>query len=133
MYYRVCFHIVWTTLDRMPTIDFERAACLRRILPTAARENGGQLLGIGIVQTHLHVLVRATPRFDCARFVGRAKSVSSLLSRREGLGDPDRPLRWATGYSVTSVGPNEVGRIRQYVLGQARRHPEEAIPEGPSE
>ncbi len=127
MRHRVYFHLVWTTQDRMPLIDEDRARCLRRLVPAIAREAGAHLLGLGVVTTHLHVLVRVPPGFDCGRFVGRTKSVSALLARRDRLGDPSRPRRWVEGYSVTSVGPGEVERVLQYVLGQSRRHPREAI------
>lgn len=130
MLHRLSVHLVWTTRERVPIIDADRAACLERLLPTIAREEWARMYGIGIVSTHLHLLLRVHPRFDAARFVRRAKSVSALVSRREQIGDPQLPLRWAKGYSITSVSPDSVPRVLQYLANQPAHHPMEAIVRG---
>ena len=130
MLHRIFVHLVWTTLERCPLIDADRAACLERLLPVVAREESARLHGVGIVSTHLHILLRVHPRFDAARFVQRAKSVSALICRREEIGDPQRPLRWAKGYSITSVSPGAVRRVLRYLHDQPAHHPQEAIARG---
>jgi REP element-mobilizing transposase RayT len=127
MLHRLFLHIVWTTLERRPLLDTERAGCLERLLPQVAGQEAARLIGVGVVSTHIHILLRVHPLFEVSRFVRRAKSVTALICRRDELGDPARPLRWAKGYSVTSVSPGSVSQVLRYLDDQPKHHPQEAI------
>jgi REP element-mobilizing transposase RayT len=109
MRHRIYLHIVWTTADREPTIDHARASFL--------------------VQTHLHVVVRIHPACVLSRLLQRWKGASAMLCRRDQIGDPTRPLRWAKGCSVTSVGPRALPAVMAYVENQPMHHPRDAIVE----
>jgi len=127
MVHRIYLHIVWTTRDRGLLLDYERARCLNRLVPSIAAQERAIVLGVGVVASHIHVMLRVHPKLDSGRFVGRVKSISALIARQEGLGDPTWLLRWGKGYSITSVGHAAIGAALRYVKSQHERHPAEAI------
>ncbi len=127
MRHRAYFHVVWTTRNRLPLIDRPRAEFLAEFLPRLASTERAQVRRVGIVSTHLHVLLRAHPTCSLPRLVMRWKSLSALLTRREEIGDEDRPLRWAAGYSLTTVSPGHLKLLSDYLDNQPTHHPLEAI------
>ena len=61
MHHQLLAHIVWTTRDREASITRERAAYLWERLPIIARQERARILEMGVVATHLHLLVRLHP------------------------------------------------------------------------
>ncbi len=123
---RLYVHIVWTTRGRLPTIDARVATFLARYLPAVAQQERSGLHALGIVQTHVHLLLQLHPTTSISRLLQRLKGGSATLANREGHATT-RPLRWAKGYNVESVSPKALGAARAYVCDQARHHPKEAI------
>src|SRR3954462_863360 len=56
--HRLYLHLVWTTRAREPLIDCALARFLCRFLRAMARKQRAYGLEIGMVQTHVHLLVR---------------------------------------------------------------------------
>ena len=128
MYHRLYYHLVWTTLERQALIDASVAAFLCRFLRTVATQERVRILEVGVVGTHVHLLIAAPLRADWSRLIQRLKGASAHLANRDGVAPPDAPLRWAKGYSIHTVSPGGLDAARQYVRGQPERHPGEAIP-----
>ena len=124
---RLYCHLVWTTLNREPTIDSGYAEFLCRFLRRIAWRERAQVLAIGVVRTHVHVLVEMHPTASVSAVVKRLKGASSSVARREGIGGSGRLLRWAKGYTAHSVGPGQLEVVRRYLALQGTHHPEEAI------
>ena len=95
---RLYVHIVWTTRGREPTIDATVARFLTRFLPAVARQARAGLHAVGIVRTHIHLLLQLHPTTNISRLLQRLKGGSSVLANREG--HAARPLRWARGYNI---------------------------------
>jgi putative transposase len=125
---RCYIHLVWTTRGRAPMIDAPRARFLSRFLLAIAREERADLLAFGAVTTHVHLLVRIIPVTIVPRMVQRMKGGSAHLAGKEGIGEISLPLLWDPGYNIETVSPRARDLVARYVLGQERRHPEEAIP-----
>lgn len=93
--------IVWTTRDRHATIDRHRATYLWEHLPIIARQERARILELGIVTTHLHLLVRLHPSTVIPRLLQRMKG--GTATQRSGgpesslpqLGHPDVGLVFA--------------------------------------
>jgi REP element-mobilizing transposase RayT len=128
MWHRMYFHVVWTTRDRQPLIDARYAAFLCRFLRAVARQERTQILEIGLVATHVHVLMRVHPTTSVSSLLQRLKGGSSVIGSRQHRGAGGE-VRWARGYSITSVSPRTLPAVREYLRTQARRHPTEAIGE----
>ena len=124
---RLFVHIVWTTRGREPVIDAAVARFLTRFLPAVARQERAGLHALGMVRTHIHLLLQLHPSTNISRLLQRLKGGSSVLANREGHAAA-RPLRWARGYNIESVSPRALASAREYVLRQPAHHPREAIP-----
>jgi REP element-mobilizing transposase RayT len=120
-------HLIWVTRDRAPMIDAPRAQFLMRFLPAIAEQERAVALAIGMVTTHVHVLLRIVPATAISRMIQRMKGGSAHLAGKEGIGSIALPLLWDPGYDLESVSPWQRESVGRYVLGQAEHHAEEAI------
>ncbi len=80
-----------------------------------------------MVATHVHLLVRVHPTTALSRLVQSLKGGSATVANRALPAGP-APLRWAQGYSVSSVGTRSLDDVRAYLRAQPDRHPAERIP-----
>ena len=123
--HQLYFHLVWTTLDRRPMIDEATRRFLDEFFKKTAARHESQIIGLSILQTHVHMLVRTPARIDLPRLVQFFKGGSSYAASRQPgnvLG-----LRWAKEYSATSVSPRQLKDAMRYLENQARHHPGEAV------
>lgn len=123
MRHRLLYHIVWVTQRRAPLIDLPAATFIARVVRARAREHRAVVLELGIVSTHVHLLLRGHPLTDLPKMIGRMKGVTSRLAKTEAIA----PITWADGYDIESVSPAEEEKLRHYLRAQPYRHPAEAI------
>ena len=79
-----------------------------------------ELLAIGGMTDHVHVLVRTSSLESIAGFVRYIKSTSSGFINRE-IGDEHR-FEWQSGYGAFTVSASLVKKIRRYILDQEKHH-----------
>ncbi|HUL50048.1 MAG TPA: IS200/IS605 family transposase [Gemmatimonadales bacterium] len=127
--HRLYYHIVWTTRQRQPLINATVASFLCRFFRAIAAQERVRILEIGIVATHVHVLVRAHPMTDLSRLLQRLKGSSAAVANKERHAPLERPLRWAKGYSLQTIGSRQVIGLRDYLRKQPLHHPQQAIPD----
>ncbi len=127
MHHQLLAHIVWTTRNREASITRERAAYLWERLPIIARQERARILELGVVTTHLHLLVHLHPTTQLPRMLQRMKGGTAYGINGGASIDSNR-LRWAKGYSVISVSPRAIGKVAAYVHEQHLHHLEQAIP-----
>src|SRR5437867_12486268 len=111
--HQLYIHLAWPTRERRPMIDSPTRDFLddyfRR---TAAREHA-DIVALAILRTHVHMLLRTTPRIDLPRLVQVFKGGSSYAASRlpgKALG-----LRWALEYSAPTVGPKPLAVVIRYI------------------
>src|SRR5436190_21677853 len=97
------FHLARTTRDRLPMIDAATKPSLDQFIRKAATQEGVDVVALGIVQTHVHMIVRTGPRIEFARLLqmikgGSSYAMSRLPGKRPGtavgarvLGNNDQP------------------------------------------
>jgi REP-associated tyrosine transposase len=124
---RIYFHIVWTTRDREPLIDPGLARFLCGYLRAVAIQEHARILELGMVRTHVHLLVRARPTTDLSRLLQRLKGGSAAIAGKERHSTEGNRLRWAKGYSIHSVSPRGLPAAREYLRAQPRHHPDDVI------
>jgi REP element-mobilizing transposase RayT len=127
MRHRLYVHLCWTTRNRAALIDKGIARFLEGFLAAVAQQERGQLLAIGIVRTHVHLLLRLHPTTSIPRLVQRLKGGSSVVATREGHGTGGGRLQWEKGYNIHSVSERALRQVAQYIVAQPLRHPNEAI------
>jgi REP element-mobilizing transposase RayT len=103
---------------------------LWRLLRDVARQERAVALELGIVRTHVHLLLRIHPTTALPRLFQRLKGGSAVIATRERHAHPE-PLRWSRGYGIVWVSPTAVESVRRYVRTQHLHHPEQAIPGWP--
>jgi REP element-mobilizing transposase RayT len=109
------------------------ARFLCRFFRSIARDERAQLLEIGVVADHTHLLVRLHPETRLPRLVQRLKGSSAAVWGKEHRDRAGRELRWNKGYSVESVSPRSLAAVRTYLRRQADHHPTVAIPGWPGD
>jgi len=120
-------HLVWTTRDRLPMINAATRSFLDEFFKKTAARQDTEVVGLSILSTHVHMIVRTPPRIDLPRLLQFFKGGSSYAASR--LPGNVLGLRWAPEYSATTVGPRQLERAIQYLGNQAAHHPGEAIAE----
>jgi REP element-mobilizing transposase RayT len=126
MRHHLYVHLVWTTRDREPSIDARLASFLEPYVRRVCLQERAEALAVGIVRTHVHVLLRIDPQTALSRLIQRLKGGSARLATAERHTQP-RGLSWAKGYNLHSVSPRAVDIVRHYVTHQSEQHPDEAI------
>jgi putative transposase len=126
--HRLFYHLVWTTRGRAPMIDALVARYLSDALPAIALTQRTRTLEIGIVATHVHMLVRCHPTTNLSRLMQMLKGTTSHGVSAGRLGAAGS-LRWDRGYHITTVSERALERVADYVATQSQHHPTEAIPD----
>jgi putative transposase len=119
-------HLIWVTRERRRMITGRVASFLRRFLPAEAARHGCEVVALGLVPDHVHLLLRIPPRVDLPRMVQGLKGASARLGNRESTVG----LRWEKGYQVKTVSPGGLPRVIDYIKNQAQRHGEFVAPQG---
>ena len=123
--HQVFFHLTWSTFDRRPMIDPPTRAFLDEFLRRSAIKEHVEVIALAILATHVHIVIRTTPRIDLSRLVQMMKGGSSYAGSRvpgNKLG-----LRWTREYSATTVSPRLLPEAVRYLQKQNARHPAERI------
>jgi len=121
--HRVYCHLIWTTRDRERLIDAGLARFLCGFLRGVAHQERARILEIGMVQTHVHLMLRVHPTTNLSRLLQRLKGGSAAIAGKEQHSTEGHRLRWARGYSIFSVSPRRLIATREYLRSQPKRHP----------
>lgn len=123
--HRLYVHLVWTTLQRLPLLTADRARILACYLRATARHHQARVLEVGMVTSHVHVLLQFEPSTALVKLVQALKGGSATVINREVPAQP--PLRWARGYSMHTLGERHVDAVRAYIARQPEKHALERI------
>ena len=123
-YWRLYYHVVWSTKDRQPLIE-----------PAWEKDLYGYLWGkataldciphaINGMADHLHVVISIPPRLAIATIVGQLKGASSHRINEQHLGGR---FAWQGEYSVFSISESALEKVTGYVIGQKQHHIERTL------
>ncbi|NLE38863.1 MAG: IS200/IS605 family transposase [Pirellulaceae bacterium] len=115
-------HVVFGTKDGQPSLRRAVAERLPEQLATVISDQGVQLVVVGIMPDHVHLLVafsRLTAVDDLVREV-KNRSADFI---RDTFPDQGR-FAWQSGYGAFSVSFSNLEKVRQYILDQEDRHRE---------
>ena len=118
---QMLFHLVFATKHREPLIQPSLQEALYGQLWELTRQQGGELIEIGGMPDHVHLLVQARPTLAVATLVQRLKGTSSFWLLERGLKPLGESL-WQRGYAVFTVSASSRERIRRYIRNQPRHH-----------
>ena len=113
-------HLIWATWDRLPLLVGERERRVYRCLEATSAELGCEVLALGGVEDHIHMVVRMPATLSVAELVKRLKGASSHLMTHEVA--PDDFFKWQGGYAAFSAGIRHLPPLCDYVRGQKEHH-----------
>ncbi|MCW3099345.1 MAG: transposase IS200-family protein [Chthonomonadaceae bacterium] len=122
---RALLHFVWATYDRMPWVTADIAASVYRYITTVAIDDGCEVLAIGGMPDHVHLLVRMSTTVSIRELMMHVKGGSSRLIQRDFA--PGSFFRWQGSYGVYSVSPSHRKRVVAYIQNQERHHREDSL------
>ena len=119
-YTRLRYHLVWATKHRDPMITEEMEEPIRIALFNKAKDKRGQIVVVGGVKDHIHVVVAIPPSIDVSAFVRELKTASS---RAVKSAFPHKSIfGWQKGYGAFTVDPYTMDGVVQYVVNQKQHH-----------
>lgn len=118
-YTNLAYHIVFSTKYRKPTLTAAIRDANYRYITGIIAHKQGQLLEIGGVEDHVHLLTTCSPQFALADLVRDIKANSSKWLHEENR---QADFAWQTGYAAFTVSRSQLDTVREYIRGQAEHH-----------
>lgn len=113
------YHIVFSTMHRLPWITADLEPALYEYVGGILRRKGGQMIEIGGIEDHVHILAGFHQSRSVAAMVGAIKSNSSSFAKEVS----DNPaFAWQPGYAAFTVSESQIPRVRRYLQRQKDHH-----------
>jgi putative transposase len=117
-FFRLHYHIVFSTKDRRPLIRREWRPRIHSYLGGIVKGMEGVPEIVGGIEDHVHLLVSLRP-VHCLADVLRDLKKDSTNWVKESF---DRRFSWQEGYSAFTVSPSATESVREYIANQEAHH-----------
>jgi REP element-mobilizing transposase RayT len=117
-YWRLYYHFVWTTKNRVPLITPEVEEVLFGYLIGKAHDMKSIVHAVGGIEDHVHLAASVPPSVALSDFAARLKGSSSHRLNETLNG----AFAWQGGYGVVSFGEKQLQWVVKYVNAQKRHH-----------
>jgi REP element-mobilizing transposase RayT len=117
---KVILHIVFSTKDREPWLDLAVRPRMHAYVATICRDLGGELVSVGGVADHLHIVTTLGRTISQAQMIEHVKKTSSKWIKTCDI--RYRGFSWQRGYAAFSVSPSQLGATLKYLDGQDEHH-----------
>lgn len=121
----IYLHLVWATWNRLPFIKESIRSQVYACIVKKCENLQCQVVEIGGVEDHVHLLVRIPSTLDVSRLANEVKRSSSHLITH--VLAPEIGFKWQGAYSVFSVSTYHVSKVAAYISNQERHHAENTI------
>ena len=123
-YWRLFYHIVWGTKNRLALIDPTWEKDLHGYIRGKATALGCFPHAIGGMSDHIHVAISIPPKLPVAMLIGQLKGASS---HRVNKMYTDGSFMWQTEYGVFSFSERSLHAIVDYINNQRKHHSENTL------
>jgi putative transposase len=123
-FWRLYYHIVWSTRDREPLIAADIETKVHRAVRQAVGRHGVTVHAVGGVEDHVHLVVEAPPTLLLSDAIGRIKGSSSYAINRDLSHRIKYTFKWQSEYGVVSFADTQLDAVCRYVENQRERHRE---------
>ncbi|HJS29141.1 MAG TPA: IS200/IS605 family transposase [Anaerolineales bacterium] len=124
-YTQLYVHLIWSTRDRLELISEAIERPLRAAIAAKCQELKCDLVAIGGVPDHIHLLVRLHPAVSISELVKQVKGSSSHLITHKI--NPDGFFKWQGAYRAFTVRKADAPRVMKYIEHQKAHHAEKTI------
>jgi putative transposase len=118
----VFVHLVWATWDRLPLLTSTTQGPVYRAIGAKCEELGAEIVALGGVEDHVHLLVRLPASVSVAELVRHIKGASSHLLTQKVLATTDGVFKWQGAYGAFSVSPHQLREVADYITQQQEHH-----------
>ncbi len=116
----VAVHFVWATWDRQPLITEDIERDLWRYIGAVCWDDKCDLLAVGGMPDHVHLLVLLSNTITLADLMKHVKGGSSAF-----VSDKLRPgewFKWQGSYGATAVSRRHIETVVSYIASQKQHH-----------
>jgi REP element-mobilizing transposase RayT len=117
---KVILHIVFSTKNHEPWLDLSVRPRMHAYLATVCRDLGAELVRVGGVADHIHIVSTLPRTVSQAEFIEQMKKTSSKWIKP--LNTRYRGFFWQRGYGAFSVSPSQLDAVLNYVEAQQEHH-----------
>jgi len=119
-YWRLHYHLIWSTRDREPNLTLEREKMFYGVLYKKAEELGIKIHAAGNVEDHAHVVASIPPKLSIADCVRHLKGASAFaINHMDGS---DGQFKWQAGYGALTIGERSLEIVMDYAAKQKEHH-----------
>ena len=97
----ICLHFVWGTWDRLPLVTQDRERDIYRYIETVCKDDKCEVLAIGGMPDHIHLLVLFQNTLSVADLMNHVKGGSSRFVSEQLA--PGQWFAWQGNYGAFSV------------------------------
>ena len=116
----VFVHLIWATWDRLPLLTDEIAPAVYRAIGAKCETLRTEVIAIGGVEDHIHLLVKLPATIAVADLVKQIKGATSHLANFQ---IPDGgSFRWQGSYAAFSVEAERIPTLVKYIANQRTHH-----------
>ena len=112
----VYVHAAWATWERLPLLTDAIERAIHRAIAAECAKLRAEVIAIGGVPDHVHLLVRLPTALSVADLLKQAKGSTAHLVTHEPT--PGQYFRWQPGYGVVSVSPRHLPQVADYIARQ---------------
>ena len=117
---KVILHIIFRTKNREPWLESDVRPRMHAYLATVCRDLGAELVRVGGVLDHVHIVTTLPRTVSQAQLVEEIKKASSKWIK--ALDPRYHGFFWQRGYGAFSVSPSHLDTVVQYVETQPEHH-----------
>ena len=119
-YWRLHYHIIWSTMDRQPLLTPEIEKMFYSVIYGKAEELDLKIHAAGNVEDHAHVVLSIPPKIAVADCVRHLKGASAYALNH--MEQSDGQFKWQAGYGALTVGEKSLETVMEYAAKQKEHH-----------
>jgi putative transposase len=120
VYYKLYYHVVWSTVHREPLITPSLEPVLYAFLEGKAKQNQCFIHAVNGTEDHIHIVITIPPSRSISEMIGKLKGSSSYhLNNVLGI---STSFQWQDGFGVMSVSEKALHGVLKYVRRQKEHH-----------
>jgi putative transposase len=116
---KVIVHVIFSTKNREPWLDRDMRPRIHAYLATLCRDLGAELVRVGGIADHVHIVTTLPRTASQAEVVEHIKKASKWI---KALDARYRGFFWQRGYGAFSVSPSQLDAVLQHIGAQQEHH-----------